>query len=242
MNRLSMVLERARWTALVAGLVTLVAGCRETVTAPDLICGSDRHASSQPITHNPILFVHGYGGNGGNFCTMIDRFRADGWADNELYAYNYSFVASLATAGEEIRSQVERILATTGASKVDIIAHSAGSVSSRYYIKNLGGESKVDGWVSLGGPNHGTDTALNCDFTPCVEIRLGSQFLAALNAGDETPGFARYATWWSPCDATINPDASVLLAGALNRQSACISHYAFLEDPLVYAQVRDWVK
>jgi triacylglycerol lipase len=192
--------------------------------------------------HDPILFVHGYGGAVENFCTMIDRFRADGWTDNELYAYNYSFVNSFTTDAEEIRSQIDAIRTRTGAAKVDIIGHSAGSVSSRYYLKNLGGDSKVDAWVSLGGPNHGTDTADNCSFAPCLEMRLGSSFLATLNSGDETPGLVRYATWWSPCDETINPDSSVLLVGASNHETACLAHFNLLIDPVVYQQVHDWIQ
>jgi len=237
-----MPLDKLRDFSLVLAVLLFASSCANTVTVPDTICGANRTVSTAPVAHNPILFVHGYGGNGGNFCTMIDRFRADGWTDRELYAYNYSFVASYATDAEEIRGQVERILAATGASKVDIIAHSAGSVSSRYYLKNLAGDTKVDAWVSLGGPNHGTDTALNCSFTPCVEIQPGSAFLAALNTGDETPGSPRYGTWWSPCDETINPDASVLLVGATNHQTACIAHFQLIEDPTVYQQVRDWVR
>jgi len=226
---------------LLFALFSLTAGCRESITEPDTLCGVTRQASSVPLQHNPVLFVHGYGENPDFFCTMIDRFRADGWSERELYAYSYSFVLSHATDADEIRRQVEMILSETHATKVDIIAHSAGSVSSRYYLKNLGGSSKVDAWISLAGPNHGTDTALNCSFTPCLEIRIGSQFLADLNAGDETPGFPRYATWWSPCDETINPDESVLLAGATNHQSACIAHGQFLTDPVIYQQVRDWI-
>ena len=71
-----------------------------------------------------------------------------------------------------------------------------GSISSRYYLKNLGGDSKIDAWVSLAGPNHGTDYVenQNCTFTPCKEIIPGSAFLIALNGGDETPGLVRYYT------------------------------------------------
>lgn len=222
-------------------LFSVSAGCHESVTEPDTLCGVARHASSDPLQHDPVLFVHGYGESRDFFCAMIDRFRADGWSERELYAYDYSFVLSHATDADEIRGQVDMILSATQAAKVDIIAHSAGSVSSRYYLKNLGGSSKVDAWVSLAGPNHGTDTAINCSFTPCLEIRIGSQFLADLNAGDETPGFPRYATWWSPCDETINPDESVLLAGAMNHQSACIAHGQFLTDPTIYSQVQDFI-
>jgi triacylglycerol lipase len=196
------------------------------------------------LKHDPILFVHGYGGSSANWETMKQRFLADGWQDFELYAYNYSFVTSNATTAAEIRDQVDDIIAKTGATKVDIIAHSMGSVSSRYYMKNLGGSAKVDAWVSLAGPNHGTDAVENenCGFTPCREIVPGSAFLLALNAGDETPGLSRYATWRSPCDTTINPDESVILAGATNTLTACIPHFNFLLDATVYQQVRAFVE
>jgi triacylglycerol esterase/lipase EstA (alpha/beta hydrolase family) len=224
-----------------AAILAISSACEKSVTDPEVpLCGMTRGAPTA-LQHDPILFIHGYGGAADNFCTMIGRFRADGWTDNELYAYDYSFVTSFATDAEDIRDQVNAILARTGAARVDIITHSAGAVSSRYYIKNLGGDSKVDAWVSLAGPNHGTDTADNCSFTPCLEIRLGSTFLATLNAGDETPGLVRYATWWSACDETINPDNSVLLAGAVNHEAACLAHFNFLIDPVVYQQVRDWI-
>lgn len=196
------------------------------------------------LKHDPILFVHGYLGNNGNWQDMKAKFLADGWQDVELYAYNYSFIESNASSAAEIRDQVDNIIKSTGATKVDIVAFSMGSIASRYYLKNLGGTSKVDAWVSLAGPNHGTDAVENnqCNFTPCREIIPGSSFLIALNATDETPGLVRYATFRSPCDETINPDASVILSGATNTQVTCISHLQMLTDDGVYRQVRDFVK
>ena len=196
------------------------------------------------LKHDPILFVHGYAGNGGNWQDMKARFAADGWQDFEMYAYNYSFTASNTVSAEEIRDQVADIRKKTGAAKVDIIAFSMGSVSSRYYLKNLDGASSVDAWVSLGGPNHGTGAVENqkCDFTPCREIAPGSAFLAALNADEETPGLVRYGTWRSPCDATINPDASVILTGATNNVTSCIQHMDMLTNLEVYQQVKAFVE
>ena len=196
------------------------------------------------LKHDPILFVHGYGGAASNWDNMKSRFLADGWLGVELYSYNYSFLASNAATAAEIKSQVDDILKKTGASKVDIIAHSMGSVSSRYYLKNLVGTANVDAWVSLGGPNHGTDDVdvQNCQTTPCREIAIGSAFLANLNLGDETPGLVRYATWRSPCDTTINPDESVVLLGAINNLTACIVHFNLITDPTVYTQVRDFIQ
>jgi triacylglycerol lipase len=192
---------------------------------------------------DPILFVHGYARSSSDWNTMIGRFEKDGWPKSSLSAYSYNTSQSnKVDAEKEVKSHVESLLKATGASKVDIVAHSMGSLNTRWYIKFLGGETKVDDWVSLGGPNHGTEFAKFCFSTSCVEMRVGSKFLAELNAGDETPGTVNYGTWWSPCDEIINPDSSVPLSGATNTQTACISHLGLLTDETVYSQVREFVK
>ena len=193
-------------------------------------------------TRNPILFVHGWNSSGSVWTTMIDRFRADGWTTAELNNWSYNTSQSNKTTAQEIAAKVDQILAATGATKVDVIAHSMGSLNSRWYVKFAGGLTKVDEWVSLGGPNHGTDTANWCFSTACTEMRIGSAFLAELNAGDESPGDVRYGTWWSPCDTIINPDSSVPVAGATNTQTACIGHSDLYADATVYGQVREFVR
>jgi triacylglycerol esterase/lipase EstA (alpha/beta hydrolase family) len=200
-------------------------------------------APASSLALDPILFVHGWSGSASNWSTMIGRFEKDGWPKSYLSAYTYNTSQSnKIDAEKEVKSHVESLLKTTGAAKVDIIAHSMGSLNSRWYIKFDGGESKVDDWVSLGGPNHGTQSANLCFSVSCEEMRIGSQFLSELNAGDETPGEVNYGTWWSPCDEFINPDSSVPLTGATNHETACISHLALLTDETVYTQVREFVK
>lgn len=192
-------------------------------------------------TSNPVLFVHGYTGDASNWNTMADRFRADGWPSTYLDQWSYDWHQSNVTTAQQLSAEVDRLLTATGANKVDIVSHSMGGLSSRYYLKNLDGTARVDAWVSLGGPNHGTDSANSCLDTSCTEMRIGSDFLAALNSGDETPGSARYATWWSPCDTVINPDSSVALSGATNTRTACLSHTGLMTDATVYAQTRDMI-
>src|SRR5690349_2856786 len=193
--------------------------------------------------HDPILFVHGWNSNSSTWNTMISRFKADGWTTAELNNWSYNYSQSNATTASQIATKVNQILAATGATKVDLISHSMGGLSTRYYIKNLGGGPKVDDFVSLGGPNHGTNTAYFCFSTACSEMRPGSSFLNSLNSGDETPDVGvNWLTWWSPCDEVINPDSSVALNGATNTQTACMSHSSLHEDATVYAQVRDAVR
>jgi triacylglycerol esterase/lipase EstA (alpha/beta hydrolase family) len=201
-------------------------------------------APASSLAVDPILFVHGWSGSASNWNTMVGRFEKDGYPKSHLRAYSYNTSQSNKTTAETVvKSEVEKLLASTGASKVDVVAHSMGSLNSRWYIKFVsGGEANVDDWVSLGGPNHGTTAANFCFTASCVEMRPGSTFLSELNAGDETPGAVNYGTWWSPCDEFINPDESVILSGATNTKTACISHLALLSDETVYSQVREFVK
>ena len=117
-----------------------------------------------------------------------------------------------------------------------------GGLSSRYYLKNLDSAGKVDDWVSLGGPNHGTQSANGCFQTSCVEMRPGSTFLKKLNQGDETPGAFHYGTFWSNCDGVIFPADSTVLTGATNTNVGCVTHSELHENAGVYTQVRNFVQ
>ena len=55
------------------------------------------------------------------------------------------------------------MLAATGAAKVSMVGHSQGGMMPRYYIKFLGGASKVDDLVGLSPSNHGTSNPLLLD-------------------------------------------------------------------------------
>lgn len=215
---------------------------RKLAAAVAVACLASLGGAAGASAHDPILFVHGWNSSGSTWNTMIAKFKADGWTTAELNSWSYNTSQSNATTAAQVRDKVDSILAATGATKVDLISHSMGGLSTRYYVKNLGGDAKVDEFVSLGGPNHGTDTAWACFQTSCTEMRPGSTFLANLNAGDETPGLVNYRTWWSPCDEVINPDSSVALSGATNTQTACMSHSSLHEDATVYGQVRDFVR
>jgi len=204
---------------------------------------SPRATVVAPPANPPILFVHGWNSSGATWTTMIGRFKADGWTDAELANFSYNTAQSNATTANVIAQKVDSILAVTGAARVAIVSHSMGALSARYYVKHLRGDRKVDAWVTLGGPDHGTQTAYACLQTSCKEMWPNSSFLKDLNRKDETPGSPRYATWWSPCDEVINPHTSVILSGgATNTETACLRHSDLHEDATVYAQVRDFVK
>jgi len=199
-------------------------------------------AAASAVAHTPILFVHGWSESESLWSTMIRNFEREGWRREELNNWRYNTRQSNVTTASEVKTKVEEILRRTGATRIDLITHSMGGLNTRYYIKNLGGTEKVEKWVSLGGPNHGTTIANLCGETSCVEMRIGSEFLTRLNEGDETPGTVSYATWWSSCDEFINPHESVLLSGATNNEAGCVTHVGLTTNERVFAGVREFVR
>jgi triacylglycerol lipase len=218
-----------------AGLALAAVGLGAAVL---LVVGRDGGTAPPP---DPVVFVHGWLGNGDVWAPMVERFEADGYTDDLLHAWSYDSSRANDEIAGALAEEVARVLAATDAAAVDIVAHSMGSLSSRWYLAHLGGDQHVDAWVSLGGPNHGMELVA-CPNRSCDDMRIGSAFLTRLNDGDETPGDVRYATWWSPCDTVVDPDASVSLEGATNARTGCVGHGELIDDQVIYEQVRDFVR
>lgn len=199
---------------------------------------------AQAAARNPIVFVHGLSSDASSWDDWIADFKADGYSASELDAWSYSWSQSNVTTAQQLATEVQRVLKATGASKVDLVTHSMGALSARYYLKNLGGTAYVDDFVSAAGVNHGTTTASWCAwlYTSCAEMNTGSSFLTALNSGDETPGSVSYASYWSNCDDALTPDTTAILNGATNVEVGCISHTDMNNDYGVYQQVRTFVQ
>jgi triacylglycerol lipase len=222
-------------TVLGSAALVLLAAC----SSSDIFGPSPRAAKVAAIpVRNPVFFVHGYNSTGATWFTMIDRLKADGYTDAEIFNWTYNSGQSNVTTAQQIAAKVDSILVATGAQKVDIITHSMGAISARYYSKNLGGAAKIDAFVSLAGTNHGTNLAYFCGQISCVEMRPSSSYLNSLNNKDETPGAPRYFTWWSSCDEAVNPVKSAILSGATNTQTACLRHSDLHENATVYSQVK----
>ncbi len=56
----------------------------------------------------------------------------------------FGALSPLEQSAQELSVFVDEVLAATGASKVDIVGHSQGTLMPNYYVKFLGGAAKVD--------------------------------------------------------------------------------------------------
>ncbi|MHC5699967.1 esterase/lipase family protein [Streptomyces tirandamycinicus] len=197
---------------------------------------------AQAETRNPVVFVHGLSSSASTWNTWIGKFKADGYDSSELYTWSYDWKQSNKTTASQLAAKVAQVRAATGAERVDIVTHSMGALSARWYVKFNGGTSYVDDFVSVAGVNHGTDLSAFCAFyTSCWEMVAGSSFLGTLNSGDETPGSVGYLALYSTCDALVNPDSSAKLNGATNVSVGCISHNDMNDHAGNYTKVRDFI-
>ncbi len=157
----------------------------------------------------------------------------------------------------QLAAFVDRVKASTGAAKVDIVGHSQGGMMPRYYLKFLGGSASVDQLIGLAPSNHGT-TVLGLSAIPGVPdaLRLGlgtairqqivgSDFLRRLNSGGDTVPGVRYTVIETRYDEVVTPYTSAFLSGPavtnITLQNGCpqdyTDHLAITYDRLALSHV-----
>jgi triacylglycerol lipase len=147
---------------------------------------------------DPVVLVHGFLANQTvNFNTISPLIANDGYCVFSLTygtkdgvsttIYQPGGLTKMEDSAEVLSDFIDQVLAATGASKVDIVGHSEGSLMPNYYVRFLGGAAKVDRYVGLTTLWDGT--------------QVGGFFLAA-SVGDKlglTPGF--YAAMSPFCES-----------------------------------------
>ncbi len=155
---------------------------------------------------NPIVFVHGWNGSSTGFNSMARYMQGQGWPTSYLAAIQYAdpFGSNINNA-HQLQGFVNNVRAQTGQSEVDLVAHSMGGLSTRYYIKNMDGINTVESLVTCGSPHHGTPMGyLGQMFGQGGrEMIPGSSFLRNLNSGSFTPGDISYTSIYSFQDIVV---------------------------------------
>jgi triacylglycerol lipase len=200
-------------------------------------------------TPRPIVFVHGINGSSANFDVIRTRFVDDGYPAALLYFFDAESpsVGCNADNAAAIAALVERALVETGHRRVDLVAHSMGTISSRIFLQTLGGAARVNTFATLGGMHGGLEyldsflpdmlapfipEGMSCpppgyEWVPgaCIgyELCAGGDLVTALNADPAFPGAMHFVSMYGTADTTV-PNASSIRPEAENLAFEGVEH------------------
>ncbi|GAA1977176.1 triacylglycerol lipase [Amycolatopsis minnesotensis] len=185
--------------------------------------------------------MHGFIENGTMWSALTQALLAEGYQDDQITAVTYNTITqSNVVTADQLGRTVQDLLRRTGASKVDIVSHSMGSLNSRYCVKFAGCAGRTDHWVSIAGANLGTQGASLCSFLiTCREMLPGSTVLTKLNADPVLPAGTKWSTLWTPSDGVIIPATNTVLPGATNTEFDNLNHLNIFKDPSVIGKVKE---
>ena len=182
--------------------------------------------------HPPVLLIHGFLGTRGSMFMLERRLTRDGVC---VFSFNLGpfNVRDIRASAFLIHRKIESILRQAPVQKIDIIGHSMGGLIGLYYIKRLGGASKVRKLIMMGTPITGTWSALAGVATvgfwsaSSWQILPGSRFLKDLSDGPLPPEVEYYTVaavrdWVCPL-ATTKLDGATALTVPLGHSSLVVS-------------------
>lgn len=199
-------------------------------------------APAQAAAKDPVVVVPGFTTGpivSVGYYPLVERLRNQGY-DVTLLVYPDYGLGDINDNAQRLADTVAQVRSRTGASKVDLVAHSMGGLVSRTYVKNLGGSNRVDSLIMMGTPNYGTNLANIAQFffggscigiTACQQMAAGSSFLNALNAGDDTIGNVRYTSIATKVDEIVFPYRTSFLANNGNITNVAVQDQCWLRFP-----------
>ncbi len=162
---------------------------------------------------------------------LRDRFIREGWDATEVMALQFvDPVGSNLEHAEEIEGAIQILLDRTGASKVDVVAHSMGGLALWALLHEKGEQVPVRRVVLLASPLQGTMTAYLAWGEGGKEMRPESGFLQALWTGPRLQEWVEEVlTIRTPVDLNVLPGDAATLPGVPDTLICCPTHEGLLD-------------
>lgn len=213
----------------------------DTVASPpganDWTC---RPSTAHP---DPVVLVHGtFANRYENWLALSPLLKSLGYC---VFALDYGTIPGITSSGSglllpigglgpvpesaaQLARFVDLVRNATGAAKVDIVGHSQGGMMPNYYLKFLGGASKVGRMVGLAPSNHGTTLdgitnlvpyfpgVADLIFTVCQACRdqaVGSDFNKVMATRPDTVPGVSYTVVSTVLDEVVTPWRTQFLSG-----------------------------
>ncbi|HET6857526.1 MAG TPA: alpha/beta fold hydrolase [Streptomyces sp.] len=222
--------------ALVVTLTPAVTATASAAAPAAPTSGWNDYACKPSAAHpRPVVLVHGTFGNSvDNWLGLAPYLVKRGYC---VFSLDYGQLPDVPffhglgpidKSAAQLDVFVDKVLATTGAPKADLVGHSQGGMMPRHYLKFLGGAAEVNALIGIAPDNHGTTllglTRLLPYFpgikdllttrTPSLADQVaGSPFLTRLNQGGDTVPGVRYTVIATRYDEVVTPYRSQFLEG-----------------------------
>ncbi|QEV03755.1 lipase family protein [Streptomyces viridifaciens] len=213
----------------------------DTVASPP---GANDWSCRPSAAHpDPVVLVHGtFANRYENWLALSPLLKGLGYC---VFALDYGTVPGITSTGSglllpigglgavpasaaQLARFIDLVRTATGAAKVDIVGHSQGGMLPNYYLKFLGGASKVDKLIGLAPSNHGTTLdgitklapyfpgVADLIYTVCQACRdqaVGSDFNTAMASRPDTVPGVHYTVISTVYDEVVTPWRTQFLNG-----------------------------
>ncbi len=209
--------------ALFVALILLAPGCSKDDSTPVTPPDDPVDTTGRVLDKiRPVVFVHGALEAADSWVVLYQWFILNGYKSSELHAFD--FVGGMTTLTPDIpslaatlKTQVEGVIANTGADRVDIVAHGVAAKVVQHYITKLDGVGKVAHVAFCGGV---IDAGLTLDGTltpkPLKFLTLRSDGADAVQGGNAGAG---------------------TMTGATNKQLAGLDHHQLISQYAPFAEI-----
>jgi len=182
------------------------------------------------------------------FCVFSLTYGTKDGVDSGVY--QPGGLEKIQSSARELKRFIKRVRKATGASKVDIVGHSEGSLMPDWYVRFQGGARYVDDYVAMTPLWGGTDPAglatlntvavtlglepalaatIDQQCTSCRQFLQGSRFMQRLHTKGITSKRVDYTNIVTKNDELVMPYTSGILPKAKNVTNVVLQDYCALD-------------
>ncbi|GAC53848.1 esterase/lipase family protein [Gordonia amicalis] len=168
------------------------------------------------------------------FRPLADAIRSAG----HRVVYAHASGRDVASDARLIRDVVDPL--TAGADSVGIVAHSAGGLGARHYLKFLGGARVVDEYVAIGTAQYGSPGGCSQPRDGGYDTCMYADAVTRLNEGPDAPGPTRYSVVQSDgewTDGRLDGTAQCRAYSPVPLANTGFDHAIEMRDPTIIARV-----
>lgn len=182
----------------------------------------------------PLIFVHGLGGDRGNFLPMAVYLSFRG--RKRSYRIHFEKGQSIPNMADALIRFIKDVKEITKEEQVEIVAHSLGGIVARLALTDEDVKNSVKTLITLGSPHKGTYAARYANTPVLRDIRPDSELIKRLNETPLPKGM-RLFSLWSKNDLLVLPPQSAIRDGGTAIDMTPFTHYSYLISPKCWRTV-----